>query len=193
MIPYDGITVTTRGNATTTNETIISQTGGGAKEPKTIIINSPIVIGTDDNVTTNNKEAMYFSPLRKFDANVAKEDISISDGKFGAGGLKIKKGQIITDSEMSTIKDKGLGNKVGKETYVEGVHSTTEKIGFGMMQRQVSAKKTIKVPYNSIKASIDKHIKSVKKQSKKQKEIDSKYNSYKPESSNIETSIEDEL
>ena len=186
IIPYEGIVVTRGGNATTTNETIISQTGGGAKEPKTIIINSSIVIGTDDKVTTNNKEAMYFSPLRKFDANVAKEDIS-------SNGLKIKKGQIITDSEMSTIKSKGLEGNVSKETYVEGVHSTTKKIGFGTMARQVADKKTIKVPYKNVKASIDKHMKSVKKQSKKQKEIDSKYDSYKPESSNSETSIEDEL
>jgi len=179
-IPYEGTTVTTRGNATTTNEIIISQTGGGAKEPKTILINSPTVIGTDDKIVTNNREAMYFSPHKKFDANVAKENIT-------SNGLSIKKGQIITDNEMNTIKSNGLGGKVGKETYVEGVHSTTKKIGFGTFSRQVADKKTIKVPYKAVKGSIDKHVKSVKKQS----EAKSEYDSYRPD--NSETSIEDEL
>lgn len=193
IVPYEGVTVTTRGNATTKNETIISQTGGGAKEPKTIIINSPTVIGTDDKVITNNREAIYFSPHKKFDANVAKENISLNAGTFGIGGVKIKKGQIITDSEMDIIKSKGLEGKVGTETYVEGVQSTTKKIGQGLYEKQIADKKTIKVPYKTVKASIDRHVKSVKKQSDKQKETESKYDSYKPESSNIETSIEDEL
>lgn len=193
-IPYEGITVTKRGNATTTNETIISQTGGGTKEPKTFLISSPIFIGTNDKVITGNKEGMYFSPIKKFDANVAKEDILINVGTFGIGGLKINKGQIITDSEMIKIKSKGLESKVGKETFIEGVHSTTKQIGSGTFTRQVSDKKTIKIPYTKeVEASLKRHVSSVKKQSKKQKEIESKYDSYKPKQSKSETSIEDEL
>jgi hypothetical protein len=130
--------------ATITNVTYVSQTGGGASDPRVFNISPTSVFHVDKGTTYDINTTFAFSPVRVFNADVFTKKTTV-------GGKTYKKGDIVPDEISGQVTNKK------NERLVEGIRLKKGETG-DVLKTVTTEERTYWVRESQIKGSMKKHI-----------------------------------